>query len=76
MIKTDGVSVSILFVRVDDKGEPVKKQKGKKYKEQIGCEYIEKAELTEEQKKMKMVNQKHLDIHKIKEDLKQEQKNI
>jgi len=55
MIKTDGVSVSILFVRVDDKGNPVKKQKGKKYKEQLDCKYIEKAELTEEQKKMKIV---------------------
>jgi hypothetical protein len=55
MIKTDGVSVSILFVRVDDKGNPVKKQKGKKYKEQLDCEYIEKAELTEELKKMKIV---------------------
>jgi len=55
MIKTDGVSISILFIRVDDKGIPVKKQKGKKYKEQIDCEYIEKAELTEEQKKMKII---------------------
>jgi len=27
MIKTNGVSVSILFVRVDDKGNPVKKHK-------------------------------------------------
>ena len=68
MIKTDGVSVSILFVRVDDKGNPVKKQKGKKYKEQLDCEYIEKAELTEIQQKMKIMNWKHLDIHKIKED--------
>jgi len=32
MIKTDGVSVSILFIRVDDKGNPVKKQKGKNIK--------------------------------------------
>ena len=56
MIKTDGVSVSILFVRVDDKGIPIKKQKSKKYKEQIDCEYIEKAELTEIQKKMKVVS--------------------
>jgi len=55
MIKTDGVSISILFVRIDDKGNPVKKQKGKKYKEQLDCEYIEKAELTEEQKKMKII---------------------
>ena len=55
MIKTDGVSVSILFVRVDDKGIFVKKQKGKKYKGQTDCEYIEKAELTEEQKKMKII---------------------
>jgi len=55
MIKTDGISVSILFVRVDDKGKPVKKQKGKKYKEQTDCEYIEKAELTDEQKKMKII---------------------
>ena len=55
MIKTDGVSISILFVRIDDKGNPVKKQKGKKYKEQLDCEYIEKAELTGEQKKMKIV---------------------
>ena len=56
MIKTDGVSVSILFVRVDDKGILIKKQKSKKYKEQIDCEYIEKAELTEIQKKMKVVS--------------------
>ena len=55
MIKTDGVSISILFVRIDDKGNLVKKQKGKKYKEQLDCEYIEKAELTGEQKKMKIV---------------------
>jgi len=55
MIKTDGVSVSILFIRVDDKGIPVKKQKGKKYKEQLDCEYIEKVELTNELKKMKIV---------------------
>ena len=55
MIKTDGISVSILFVRVDDKGNPVKKQKGKKYKEQLDCEYIEKAELTDELRKMKIV---------------------
>lgn len=55
MIKTDGISVSILFVRVDDKGNLVKKQKGKKYKELLDCEYIEKVELTEEQKKMKII---------------------
>ncbi len=55
MIKTDGISVSILFVRVDDKDNPVKKQKGKKYKEQLDCEYIEKAELTDELRKMKIV---------------------
>jgi predicted metallopeptidase len=55
MIKTDGISISILFVRVDDKGEPVKKQKGKKYKEQLDCEYIEKVELTNELRKMKIV---------------------
>jgi hypothetical protein len=55
MIKTDGISVSILFVRVDDKGVTVKKQKDKKYKELLDCEYIEKAELTNELKKMKIV---------------------
>jgi len=55
MIKTDGISVSILFVRVDNKGNPVKKQKGKMYKEQLDCEYIEKAELTDELRKMKIV---------------------
>ena len=55
MIRTDGVSVSILFVRVDDKGIPVKKQKGKKYKEQLDCEYIENVKLTEEEQKMKIV---------------------
>ena len=54
MIKTNGVSISILFVRVNDKGIPVKKQKGKKYKELLDCEYIEKAELTDELKKMKI----------------------
>ena len=56
MIKTDGVSVSILFIRVDDKGEPVKKQKSKKYKEQIDCEYIEKVKITDEIKNMKVVS--------------------
>lgn len=55
MIKTDGVSVSILFVRTGEDGNPLKKQKGKKYKEQIDCEYIEKAKLTEEQKKLKII---------------------
>ena len=56
MIKTDGVSVSILFVRVDEKGNPVKKEKGKKYKEQIDCEYIEKIKFTEELKNKKIVS--------------------
>ncbi len=56
MIKTDGVSASILFIRVDEKGEPVKKEKGKKYKEQTDCEYIEKTKLTDEIKKMKNVS--------------------
>jgi hypothetical protein len=55
MIKTDGVSISILFVRTGEDGNPLKKQKGKKYKEQTDCEYIEKANLTEEQKKMKII---------------------
>ncbi len=56
MIKTDGISVSILFVRVDEKGNLVKKEKGKKYKEQLDCEYIEKIKFTDELKNKKIVS--------------------
>ena len=40
MIKTDGISISILFIRLEN-GKPISKIKGKKLKGTINCEYIE-----------------------------------
>ena len=56
MIRTDGVSCCVLFVRVDANGKPLPKtRKNKKCCEEENIDYIEKVELTEELKKMKVV---------------------
>ena len=56
MIRTDGVSCCVLFVRVDANGKILPKTwKNKKCCEEENIDYIEKVELTEELKKMKVV---------------------
>ena len=56
MIRTDGVSCCVLFVRVDANGKPLPKTcKNKKCCEEENIDYIEKVKLTEELKKMKVV---------------------
>jgi len=56
MIRTDGVSCCVLFVRVDANGKPLSKTwKNKKCCEEENIDYIEKVELTEELKNMKVV---------------------
>jgi hypothetical protein len=55
MIKTDGISVSILFIRLDANNKPMKKNKTKIYKELTDCEYIEKVKMTEEIKNKKVI---------------------
>jgi len=56
MIRTDGVSCCVLFVRVDANGKPLQKTwKNKKCCEEENIDYIEKVELTEELKNMKVV---------------------
>ena len=56
MIRTDGVSCCVLFVRVDANGKPLPKTcKNKKCCEEENIDYIENVELTEELKKMKVV---------------------
>ena len=56
MIRTDGVSGCSLFVRTDVDGRPLKKtNKNKKCCEEENVDYIEKVELTEELKNMKVV---------------------
>jgi hypothetical protein len=56
MIRTDGVSCCVLFVRVDANGKPLPKTwKNKKCCEEENIDYIEKVELTEELKNMKVV---------------------
>jgi hypothetical protein len=53
MIRTDGISVSVLFIRLKD-GVPMKKPKNiTRFEEQT--QYIEKVEFTEEMKKKKIV---------------------
>ena len=48
MIKTDGISCSILFIRVNEKCVPLKKTiKNKKSCEEINFDYIENIKLTE-----------------------------
>ena len=55
-IRTDGISCSILFVRVDKNEVPLPKTwKNKKCCNEKNIDYIEKVEITEELKKMKVV---------------------
>jgi len=56
MIKTDGVSCSILFIRVDENHIPLKKtSKNKKMSEDLNFDYIENTEITEELRNKKIV---------------------
>ena len=56
MIRTDGVSGCSLFVRTDTDGNPLKKtNKNKKCSEEVNTDYIEKTEITNELRKMKVV---------------------
>ena len=56
MIRTDGVSCCVLFVRVGANGKPLPKTcKNKKCCEEENIDYIEKVELTNELKNMKVV---------------------
>jgi len=56
MIRTDGVSCCVLFVKVDANGKPLPKTwKNKKCCEEENIDYIEKVELTNELKNMKVV---------------------
>ena len=56
MIRTDGISCCVLFVRVDANGKPLSKTcKNKKCCEEENIDYIEKVELTNELKNMKVV---------------------
>jgi hypothetical protein len=54
MIKSDGVSVSILFIRTGLDGKPLKKSK-KNNREDENMDYIEKVEFTDEMKNKKVV---------------------
>jgi len=56
MIRTDGISCSILFIRVDEKCIPLKKTIiNKKSYEEINFDYIENTQLTEELRNKKVV---------------------
>jgi hypothetical protein len=56
MIRTDGVSCCVLFVRVDVNKKPLKKtRKNKTCCEEENIDYIEKIEITDELRKMKVV---------------------
>ena len=56
MIRTDGISVCILFIRVDVNGKPLSKTyQNKKCCQEENINYIEKTEITEELKNMKVV---------------------
>ena len=53
MIRTDGVSCCILFIKTDKAGVPLKKtQKNKSNKQEDDTKYIEKVTITEEMKKL------------------------
>ena len=55
-IRTDGISCSILFVRVDKNGVPLPKTwRNKKCCNEENIDYIEKVEITEELKNMRVV---------------------
>ena len=56
MIKTDGISCSILFIRVDENCIPLKKTiKNKKSCTELNLDYIENIELTEELRNKRIV---------------------
>ena len=56
MIRTDGVSCCILFIRLDNDGKPLKKTiKNKKKCEEINTDYIEQAEISDELKQKKII---------------------
>ena len=56
MIRTDGISVCILFIRVDVNSKPLSKTyQNKKCCQEENINYIEKTEITEELKNMKVV---------------------
>ena len=56
MIKTDGISVSILFIKLDSNGKPLKHDENKtERKLSNNTEYIEKVEITDEMRQKKIV---------------------
>ena len=55
MIRTDGISICILFVRNDMNGKPLKKCPKNMNKEEEDLRYIEKAVWTDDMKKKKIV---------------------
>jgi hypothetical protein len=55
MIRSDGISSSILFIRNDVNGKPMKKKPSNLTKEDDMTEYIEKVKWTEEMKNKKIV---------------------
>ena len=56
MIRTDGISVCILFIRVDVNGKPISKTyQNKRCCQEENINYIEKTNITEDLKKMKVV---------------------
>lgn len=56
MIRTDGVSCCALFIRLGANGKPLPKTiQNKKCCEEVNTDYIEKTEITDELRKMKVV---------------------
>ena len=56
MIRTDGVSCCALFIRLGENGKPLPKtRENKKCCEEINTDYIEKSEITDELRNMKIV---------------------
>jgi hypothetical protein len=57
MIRTDGISCCILFIRLDKDGKPLKKTiKNKKMCEEINTDYIEQMEITNELRQKKVIS--------------------
>ena len=56
MIRTDGISICILFIRVNINGKPLSKTyQNKKCCQEENINYLEKTEITQELKNMKVV---------------------
>ena len=55
MVKTDAISVSILFIRLQDNGLPMKKMNKNCKTDLDDCEYIEKIQMTDEIKNKKVI---------------------